>query len=240
MTANRRILAIIPARKGSKRLPRKNVAPLGGKPLIAWSIDTALDCDLFVDVVVSTDDDEAADIAKAHGANVPWLRPAELATDTASTASVLQHTLNWFENHHGKVDSVVLLQPTSPFRTIKSIQGAVSKYLAQDQNNPQSIVTVSDVAQHPAWCFSISGDRMDPILGWDKFKYRSQDLQPVYALNGCIYVFPSALVRAGGPLLLPGCKPFIIHDQEEVLDIDTEIQLNLAEAIAQKRLTRAL
>ena len=112
-----KILALIPARGGSKRLPRKNVLPLGGKPLIVWSIDVAKDIPEICDILVSTDDSEIAEISKKAGALVPWLRPADLATDDSSSIDVVLHALNWYEREKQTIHGILLLQPTSPFRS---------------------------------------------------------------------------------------------------------------------------
>lgn len=229
-----RLLAVIPARGGSKRLPRKNVLPLGGRPLIAWSIEAALDSGVFDDVLVSTDDEEIAAAARAAGAQVPWLRPAGLSGDTATTAAVLQHALAWYERERGAAEAVVLLQPTSPFRRPGSVREAVAAFRAQDAGAPRAaVVSVSPAAQHPAWCFSLDeGAAMQPFLGWDALQRRSQDLQPAYALNGSIYVLPAALVRGGGALLVPGTRAFVMADPRESLDIDTAEDWAQAQAAA--------
>lgn len=229
-----RLLAVIPARGGSKRLPRKNVLPLGGRPLIAWSIEAALCSGVFDDVLVSTDDQEIAAAARAAGAQVPWLRPAELASDTATSAAVLQHALAWYERERGTAEAVVLLQPTSPFRRAASIRDAVAAFRAQDAGGPRAaVVSVSPAAQHPAWCFRLGqGAAMEPLLGWDALQRRSQDLEPAYALNGCIYVLPAALVRDGGALLRPGTRAFVMSDPRESLDIDTAEDWARAQDIA--------
>jgi len=230
-----RILGVIPARRDSKRIHRKNMQLVGGQPLIGWSLETAVASELFVDVLVSTNDPDVAEFAKRHGGSVPWMRPAHLSTDAASTASVLQHGLAWFEDVHGRVDAVALLQPTSPFRSVGTVRAAVGQFLAQDPQDIRAVVSVSPVLQHPAWCFSPSADGLDPILGWDQMKSRKQDLAPVFALNGVIYVFPASLVRSGGPLLQPGFRPLFMSDIEESLDIDTEIELHVAHVIAKRR-----
>src|SRR5438093_3043672 len=111
-----RILALITARRGSKRLPAKNVRLLRGVPLITWSIDVVRNIPEICDILVSTDDAATAEIARRAGAAVPWLRPAALATDTASSVDVCLHSLDWYEQAHGAVDGLLLLQPTSPFR----------------------------------------------------------------------------------------------------------------------------
>lgn len=227
-----RLLAVIPARGGSKRLPRKNLLPLGGRPLIGWTIAAAQASGVFDAILVSTDDAEIAAVARDAGALVPWLRPAELATDTATSAAVLQHALAWYEAGRGDAEAVVLLQPTSPFRRAASIAAAVASYRAQPGPTPHAVVSVSPAAAHPAWCFRLDGDTMQPFLGWEPLRQRSQDLPPAYALNGAIYVLPPALLRSGAPLLQPGTRAFPMADAREALDIDTEDDWRTALALA--------
>lgn len=227
-----RLLAVIPARGGSKRLPRKNVLPLAGRPLITWSIATARDSGVCEDVLVSTDDEEIAAVARQAGASVPWLRPAELSNDTATTGSVLQHALAWYEAEHGNVDAVVLLQPTSPLRRTASVREAVATYLAQSADRRSSVVSVSPAAQHPAWCFRLTDQGMEPFLGWDSLQQRSQDLAPAYALNGSIYVIPASAIRSGQPTIGPGTRAFVMTSPCECVDIDTEADWHLAESLA--------
>jgi CMP-N,N'-diacetyllegionaminic acid synthase len=221
-----RLLAVIPARGGSKRLPRKNLLALGGKPLIAWTIDAALASGVLDTVLVSTDDEEIAGVARHAGALVPWLRPPELAGDTATSAAVLRHALAWHDAEHRPVDAVVLLQPTSPFRTAASIRSAVAAFTAA----ASAVVSVSPALQHPAWCFSVSAGAMQPFLGWELLERRSQELPAAFALNGAIYVLPADDVRRGAPLLQPGVRPFLMTDPVEALDIDTEDDFRVAQA----------
>jgi CMP-N-acetylneuraminic acid synthetase len=216
-----RLLTLVPARGGSKRLPRKNVLPLGGRPLIRWTIDAARDSGVCADVLVSTDDDEIASVAREAGALVPWLRPAELATDTASSASVIAHALAWYEREHGPVDAVLLLQPTSPFRSTGSIRGALRVYADQPGTDRHPVVSVSPATTHPAWTFAWQGGALRPSLGWEPLALRSQELPPAYALNGAIYVIPAADARAACPIVRPGVIPFLLTDVRESLDIDT-------------------
>lgn len=228
--AEARLLVIIPARGGSKRVPRKNVRPLGGRPLIAWSVSSALEAALFCDVLVSTDDLEIATAARDAGALVPWLRPAELASDTAGTSDVLRHALAWYETEHGAVDAVVLLQPTCPLRRAGSLQGAVRMFLAQEVSQVQTVVSVSPAAAPPQWCFHLDeSGQLAPILGWAAVHHRSQDLQPSFQLNGSIYIAPAATVRAGQALVGPGTRAFVMSGAEEAVDIDTEDDWRLAE-----------
>ena len=233
MPSETRILAIVPARGGSKRLPRKNVLPLGGKPLIAWTIDTALESGGLVDVLVSTDDVEIADAARSAGAMVPWLRPAELSTDTASSADVIAHALAWYERENGRVDAVLLLQPTSPFRRAESIRGAVRSYDEQTGPVPYPVVSVSPALSHPAWTFTWRDGELQPSLGWEPLGLRSQDLPPAYSLNGAMYLIPAADVRDGRPIVRPGVQPYVMTDSRESLDIDTVDDWALASYWAQ-------
>lgn len=227
-----RLLAVVPARGGSRRLPRKNLLPLGGRPLIAWTIAAAHHSGVVGDVLVSTDDGEIAGAARDAGAMVPWLRPAELATDSASSADVLRHALKWYEIQHGAVDAVVLLQPTSPFRTAASIRGAVAAFRTQDGQSARAVVSVGPAASHPAWCFRVEGGMLQPFLGWEPLSQRSQDLEPAFVLNGAIYVLPAADVRGSEPLLRPGIRPYVMHDARESLDIDTADDWQAAMSIA--------
>jgi CMP-N,N'-diacetyllegionaminic acid synthase len=216
-----RLLAVVPARGGSKRLPRKNVLPLAGRPLIEWTIDAARASARCVDVLVSTDDEEIAAEARRAGALVPWLRPAELATDTAGSAGVVAHALAWYESERGAVDAVLLLQPTSPFRSPASIRGAVETYNAQPGSPRHPVISVSPASTPPAWTFALRDGELHPTLGWDLLQLRSQDLPPAYAINGALYVIPAEEVRACGPIVRPGVLPFVMTDPRECLDIDT-------------------
>lgn len=228
--ADARLLAIVPARGGSKRLPRKNVLRLGGKPLIGWTIDAARDSGCFVDVLVSTDDEEIAAAARAHGALVPWLRPAKLATDTARSIDVVLHALDWYERAHGAVGGSMLLQPTSPFRTVATIRAAAARF--RDLGADAPVVGVSPSETHPAWTFSLEGSRMRPFCGWDSLALRSQDLPPAYALNGSIYVSTPARLRATASFYADDMHALVMTDRAECQDIDTAEDWQRAEQYA--------
>ena len=130
-----KILALILARGGSKRLPGKNIRCLGGKPLIVWSIDVTKHIPEICDILVSTDDPAIAAVSKGAGALVPWLRPPELATDTATSVDAALHALDWYEADKGKVDGLLLLQPTSPFRTKETVMRGIAFF--KNHNNLQ-------------------------------------------------------------------------------------------------------
>ena len=137
-------VAIVPARGGSKRLPPKNAKLLAGKALVNWTIEAALSTSMIDQVIVSTDDYEIGQIAKEAGACVPWLRPNELAGDQIKNPAVVIHALNWFEKEQGPVDGVILLQPTSPFRTTKTIERGIDIFYS---TNNCSVVSVN-IALH--------------------------------------------------------------------------------------------
>lgn len=213
-----KILAIVPARGGSKRLPGKNIKLLGGRPLIAWTIEAALQSGVTCAVVVSTDDPQIAAVAQAFGASVPGMRPAHLATDTATSVDVVLHALDAYESVHGAVDGVLLLQPTSPFRSVESIRQAVSLFQADVS---RSVVSVCAASSHPAWCFKLEGDSMEPFLGWEHLSKRSQDLEPACTLSGSIYLIAPDVLREHKRFVFPGTVPMLVTDSVESLDIDT-------------------
>jgi CMP-N,N'-diacetyllegionaminic acid synthase len=215
----RRLLAIIPARGGSKRLPHKNIRMLGSKPLIAWTIQAAIESGCFIDSLVSTDDNQIADVARSHGALVPWLRPAEFSTDTARSVDVVLHALDWYERERGKVDGIMLLQPTSPFRTAVTIRDAAAQFFTLGGDAP--VVSVSPSEAHPAWMFSLEGSHMQPFCGWDFLNLRSQDLAPAFTLNGAIYVSSPARIRDTESFYSKDMHALVMHDYKESLDIDT-------------------
>lgn len=214
-----KILAIIPARADSKRLPNKNKLPLGGKPLIVWTIEAAAGIPEICDVLVSTDDLEIADISKNVGAFVPWERPIELATDDSTSIDVALHALDWYEKEKGQVNGILLLQPTSPLRTSKSIKRAIAMFITEKCK--KSIVSIGIANSHPAWCFMISGNLMIPFQGWDTINKRSQELEPAWSLNGSIYLISPERLRQDKNFLSPDARPLIIEDAAENIDIDT-------------------
>lgn len=200
-------------------MPGKNIKPLGGLPLIAWTIRAALDSGVCTDVVVSTDDPAIAEVARQHGARVPGLRPAELSSDTAGSVDVALHALEVYESAHGSVDGLLLLQPTSPFRTVDTIRRAVSLFAETEGRQP--VVSVSPASCHPCWCFRTTVNGMEPFLGWERISGRSQDLEPAWMLNGAIYLIDPSMLRARRAFLTPDTRPLTMLDPGEAIDIDT-------------------
>lgn len=222
-----KILALIPARGGSKRLPGKNIKLLGDQPLIAWTIRAALDSGVCTDVLVSTDDPAIAKVALDYGASVPWIRPAELATDTASSVDVALHAIDRYENENGPIDGLLLLQATSPFRTFDSIRRAVMLYGEGAAQHP--VVSVSPASVHPVWCFRRVGDGIEPFLGWENVECRSQDLEPAFMLNGSIYLICPSRLRKERTFLTTDTQPLVLTEEHESIDIDSALDWEKAE-----------
>lgn len=221
-----KILALITARSGSKRLPGKNIRLLGGEPLIVWTINAVNGIAEICHVLVSTDDSEIAQISKKSGAYVPWLRPEGLASDTASSVDVALHALDFYEDEHGSIDGLLLLQPTSPMRSCSTIIKAIELYR---DNQCKSIVSVSLANDHPMWTFKINKNYLTSFIGGNNFDIRSQDLLPAYVLNGAIYLVSPKSLRKNHSFIDDHTIPLIMQSQIESLDIDTEFDFKLAE-----------
>lgn len=182
------LLALIPARGGSKGLPRKNIRNLLGKPLIAWSIEAALNSKVVDRLIVSTDDKEISNVAKFWGAEVPFIRPAELAQDNSTTFSVIEHALNWLEHEQKYVpDHLVLLEPTSPLRDATDVERAFDQL---KQSKASSIVGIClTEVQHPVFMYlKNDSGKLKPYQNNSEKVIRRQDLEQTYFLEGSIYI----------------------------------------------------
>ena len=223
---NKTFLVIIPARGGSKRLPRKNVLDLYGKPLIAWSIEAALKSKYISKVIVSSDDEEILNIAKEYKADF-IKRPDELASDTATTFDALKHTLENVE----KYDYVVLLQPTSPLRTEKHIDEAIELL---KEKNADAIISVCEVEHSPLWSNTLDENLdMSNFLRDEVLNKRSQDLPKYYRLNGAIYICKTdKLLENKGFFLKENIYAYKMNKKHSV-DIDEEIDFIIAEKLMQ-------
>jgi CMP-N,N'-diacetyllegionaminic acid synthase len=221
-----RILALIPARGGSKRLAGKNLRLLGGRPLIDRRIEDAQGVSGISDVVVSTDDEEIADVARKAGAVVPWLRPAALATDTASLVDVALHALEWYEADDGAVDGLLLLQPTSPFRRKETVGQGIASFSADGKPT----VAVAPAKSHPMWSYKITDGALHPFVERGSGDAQSQQLPAAFQLTGGFYLISPADLRRYRSFVPPGTRPLMIDSELESLDIDTELDWMLAEA----------
>ena len=223
-----KILALITARNGSKRVPGKNIRKLGNKPLVIWSIDAVKNNKYICDILVSTDNKKIADICLEAGAYLPWLRPSNLARDTTSSVDVALHALDWYESEKGAVDGLLLLQPTSPFRTKDTIQNGINLFI---KHHRKSIIGVSAVNKHPLWMLKIEKDNLIPFTNKHAFNLRSQDLPEVYVPNGSFYLITPKELRIHKSFINPKTKALIMRSPAESLDIDTEWDFKIAEFI---------
>lgn len=231
MTEQLRTLAVIPARGGSRGVPRKNVRPLGGKPLIEWTIAAAREAaDALTRIVVSTDDAEAAAIARAAGAEVPFMRPAELSGDKVPTLPVLQHAVAFAEREENRdYDLVMLLQPTAPFRTADDIREAVRLATIDTCDSVISVVQV--FAVHPILMKRIEGDRLQPFCIDEKEGTRRQDYSPAaYMRNGAIYLSRRKLIAEQNTIWGQQIRPFVMPEERSV-SIDSELDFAMCEAM---------
>ena len=229
MYKNKTFLAIIPARGGSKRLPRKNVLDLNGKPLIAYSIEAGLDSSYIDKVVVTSDDDEILTISKKYGA-VTINRPNELASDTATTFDAIKHAVDNYE----KYDYIVLLQPTSPLRDGDHIDKAIELL---ESKNADAIVSVCKMDHSPLWSNTLDESlSMAGFLKDEALNKRSQDLEKYYRLNGAIYICKTEKLLEEKSFFLKENIYAYVMDRENSIDIDEEIDFKIAEVILNKLL----
>lgn len=220
-------IAIIPARGGSKRLPNKNILPLAGKPLIVWTIEAALESQLFDMVLVSTDSQDIADVSMSVGASVPFLRPTELASDTATTNDVISHMVEWVEAQYGPVCRVALLQPTSPLRTADNIKKAMALY---DEKRATAVISVCELDHPIQYCNRLPSDlSMNGFIPITANK-RSQELESYYRLNGAIYILARGCVGFLSNIYTDGAFAYLM-DKNSSVDIDDEFDFKLAEFI---------
>jgi len=219
------VLGVVTARGGSKGVPRKNVALLGRKPLIAWTVEAALASRTVDRVIVSSDDSEIIDAAVAAGAEAPFIRPAELARDdTPGTAPVL-HALDSVDQDY---EYVVLLQPTSPFRTAEDIDAAVE--LCAGSRAP-AVVSVCPAKTSPHWMFFVGEDgSMEPAIPAEKVIGRRQELPPAFELNGAVYVARTDWLRENGSFFGGETLAYVMPEERSV-EIDTPLDLLVARAI---------
>lgn len=236
MFENNIIAAIIPARGRSKTIPKKNIKKLGGKPLIAYTIEEALKSKYIDRVIVSTDDKEIAAIAKKSGAEVPFLRPKELAKDTSSSLSVVLHALNYLEkeeNYHPGI--IVFLQPTSPFRTAKHIDNGIEKIKDCD-----AVVGVCEVKQHPYFMMLKKGEFLEPYLKIKNRPLRRQDTPSLYVLNASLYIakrdyFNHVVdTEPVAPIFRGKVKGVFMDEIISSVDINTQLDFMIAETILKK------
>lgn len=239
MGGHEKVLAVVPARGGSKGVPRKNIRLVCGKPLIAYTIEAALEVmHLLHRLVVSTEDEEIAAIARQYGAEVPFLRPEELAEDRVAMLPVLQHAVALVEDQdRAAVDWVLLLQPTAPFRRAEDIEGA----LAVARRGPcDSVISVEQVsAHHPILMKRIEDNRLIPYCIDEPEGTRRQDYQPpAYMRNGAIYLTRRDVLMKGNSISGEVSRPYVMPEERSV-SIDSELDMRVAELMMRERLDSA-
>ena len=235
MTGTPSIVALIPARSDSKRVPDKNIRPLAGHPLIAYTIAAALQSDIFAAIIVSTDSERYADIARYYGAEVPFLRPAEFAGDLSPDIEWLEYTLKRLRVEGRVYDCFSILRPTSPFRQAETIQRAWQEFLAEE--GVDSLRAVEKCKQHPGKMWIVRGKRMTPLLPlgppeqpWYSSQYQS--LPEVYAQNASLEIAWTRVVFEGCTIAGNVLMPFFTQGYEG-FDVNDLYDWKLAEELVQ-------
>lgn len=218
-----KILAIIPARSGSKGLKDKNIKMMNGKPLIAYTIEAAQNSKIFEDIIISTDSEKYAEIVKKYGVSVPYLRDKKLANDNAKSSDVILDILNRVEK---KYDSFIMLQPTSPLRTEKNIIEAYKMYLEKKAN---SVVSVCEMEHSPLWANTLNEEkRMDSFLKGIAVNRNRQELETYYRINGALYIANVEYFKKYQDFYYKDSYAYIM-EKENSIDIDDELDFKIAE-----------
>jgi CMP-N,N'-diacetyllegionaminic acid synthase len=225
MIESRSILALIPARGGSKGVPGKNIREIGGKPMIAWTIEAARRSRYIDRLIISTDDQKIIDVARAYGCEAPFVRPPELATDQADSMSVVRHAIASLPERY---DFLVLLQVTSPLRTVEDIDRAIEQ--CQSSAAP-ACISICEPDKSPYWMVEMDGvKRITSLFPPDRIPNRRQDAPPVFAMNGAVYVGRMERLAAGEDFMTAGTVGYLMP-KERSLDIDTELDLKIANVL---------
>jgi CMP-N,N'-diacetyllegionaminic acid synthase len=229
---NDKILAIIPARSGSNGLKDKNIKKLNGKPMINYTIEAALKSEIFANVIVSTDSQKYAEIAKKAGAEVPFIRPGKLATDESTTTEVILHAITEMEKRNDEYDCFMLLQPTSSLRTAENIKQA---YFLLKEKNANAVISVCETDHNPLW-----SNTLDESLSLDNFidtkkNKRRQELSTYYRLNGAIYLSKINYYKKHNDFYFNKSYAYIMNKRESI-DVDDIINFKLAEVIMKENI----
>lgn len=223
-------LAVIPARSGSKGLKDKNIKELLGKPLLAYSVEAAIQSGIFDEVHVSTDSQEYADIAQKYGAQVPFLRSGELSSDTASTWEAMKYVLQQYEKLGKKYDTITVLQPTSPLRNAEDIQGAFHFF---EEKNANMISSVCEMEHSPLWSNTLPHDLSMRDFEDEKIATLPRQQLPVYYReNGAVYILKTEYLFKAENIYRDNCYAYIM-DRLHSVDIDNELDFMIAKTIIQ-------
>lgn len=227
-----KILGLIPARGGSKGVPKKNIKMLGEKPLIAYTIESARKSALLTETIVSTDSEDIFSAAEQNGLKPPFLRPDNLAQDNSTSLEVVRHAIDFFEKQNVFFDAVCLLQPTNPFREKGFIDNAIEKFVASGADSLVSVLPVPH-EYNPHWVFEPDADGFLKIAtGEDKIIPRRQDLPVAYHRDGSVYLTKTAVIKNGS--LYGNSTVFIESNPVLFANIDTMHDWERAESLLQK------
>jgi len=226
MYKGKSVLALIPARGGSKGIPGKNIKPLSGKPLLLWTIDEAKKSQYIDKLILSSDDDAIIKIAIEGGCDVPFERPVELAEDTTGSMDVIMHALDQLTE---RFDYLLLLQPTSPFRKAKDIDAIIKQCLDIDA---RMMISVTEAKKHPAFFFGLQEGKLIPVLGFQR-QSRRQDMPKTYEPNGALYFSATDFLCQVQSYNVPEAHAFIM-DAYSSVDIDEAVDWEFAEFLISK------
>lgn len=229
MIDGKRVLAFIPARGGSKGIKGKNTIDLCGKPLIAYSIEAARKCQYVDQILVSTDSEEIRDVSIAYGAYVPFLRPDELASDTAKTIDAVLHGINWLKEHGDCYDILLLLQPTQPLRRSVDIEKALETYMC---NGEEGLVSVRMVEESPILMRTIEDGKLQNVLPMGS-TIRRQDMPQYMLVDGSIYI--NRISELNAQTSFNDNRIPYVMEKENSVDIDEPMDLEIARYYVEKR-----
>jgi N-acylneuraminate cytidylyltransferase/CMP-N,N'-diacetyllegionaminic acid synthase len=233
MINNKTFLAIIPARKGSKGVPGKNIKEINGKPLISLSIQEARKSKYIDKLIVTTNSQEIANIAIQMGAEVPFLRPEKLAKDDSSATSVILHSLEFPSIKELNFDYFIYLQPTSPFRTVEHIDSAIENIIKN--NDASSLVSVCSPPKHPYWMKLVNQKGfLEELIQTEDIFHNRQELPDVYAINGAIYICKLSVFLSNQTFYKGNCIPFIMSAHSSI-DIDNKNDWDYADFLFKNR-----
>jgi N-acylneuraminate cytidylyltransferase/CMP-N,N'-diacetyllegionaminic acid synthase len=233
MNKSNKILAIIPARGGSKGIPQKNIRLLNNKPLIAYTIEEAMKSKLVDRVIVSTENEEIYKISKQYGAELPFMRPVEFAQDSTPGIDPILHCIKWMEINENYVpDYVVCLQCTSPFRRAEQIDEALKRIIEEDAD---SLVSLREIEENPYWMKKLVNGKMQNFLENIELISRRQELPPVYLLNGAIYIAKTESLLKNGNWYADNTIPYIM-DKISSTDIDDILDFQFAEFLMKENI----
>ena len=227
-----KILAVILARKGSKRIKNKNKIIFGKKRLIEYTFTLSEKISTFTHTLLSSDDSEIINMAKNYNILAPWKRPKNLSKDSTPSFKVVIHACNWYEKIYGKVDGVFVLQPTSPFRQINSVKKMIKLFKTRNKN---PIISISRCVEHPEWMFELKKNKIKPFLSKKYLNFNSQNLKTLYRVNGLGYLLSPNTLRKEKTLIPKNAIGSIINSRIENIDIDNQEDLILAKKLISKK-----